>query len=136
MPVPEVSHPASNAAEERHSGRLWLQLPAAARQRTHQFVAQAGFLPEQRNEQPTDESQRLIERVPGTSTDVGSSDDASFDTSAVMTFGTCQHRSARVHFPPMESGSAVTVNAAQPLHLTPSRHSRSVIADPAASTDR
>jgi hypothetical protein len=54
----------------------------------------------------------------------------------LMTFGTCQYPSTRVQFQPMESGSAVTVNAAQPLHLTPSRHARSVTADPAASTDR
>jgi hypothetical protein len=38
---------------------------------------------------------------------------------AGMTFGTCQHVSSRVQCGPMESGFAVTVNAAQPLHFSP-----------------
>ena len=36
-----------------------------------------------------------------------------------MTFGTCQHVSSRVQCGPMESGFAVTVNAAQPRHIIP-----------------
>ena len=36
-----------------------------------------------------------------------------------MTFGTCQPGSSRVQCGPMESGFAVTVNAAQPRHITP-----------------
>ena len=36
-----------------------------------------------------------------------------------MTFGTCHHVSSRVQCGPMESGSAVTVNAAQPRHIIP-----------------
>jgi hypothetical protein len=36
-----------------------------------------------------------------------------------MTFGTCQHVSSRVQCGLIESGFAVTVNAAQPRHFTP-----------------
>ena len=36
-----------------------------------------------------------------------------------MTFGTCQPVSSRVQCRPMESGFAVTVNAAQPRHIIP-----------------
>ena len=38
---------------------------------------------------------------------------------SAMTFGTCHHESSRVQFGPMESGFAVTVNAAQPRHIIP-----------------
>ena len=38
---------------------------------------------------------------------------------SAVTFGTCRHVSSRVQCGPMESGFAVTVNAAQPRQIIP-----------------